>query len=104
MCFNPNSQHWLDPSKRVCSQLRSASPATLYFGVKFYAADPCRLLEEITRYQFFLQVFISIFFRTWIYWETKFVSSFPGETGRPAGPPPGVARAVGGARGVRLAM
>ena len=60
MRFNPNSQHWLDPSKRVCSQLRSASPATLYFGVKFYAADPCRLLEEITRYQFFLQVFTSI--------------------------------------------
>ncbi|KAE8740487.1 hypothetical protein FOCC_FOCC013992 [Frankliniella occidentalis] len=29
---------------------------TLYFGVKFYAADPCKLLEEITRYQFYLQV------------------------------------------------
>ena len=24
--------------------------------MKFYAADPCRLVEEITRYQFFLQV------------------------------------------------
>lgn len=22
---------------------------TLYFGVKFYSADPCKLLEEITR-------------------------------------------------------
>uniref|UniRef100_A0A0K2UD29 FERM domain-containing protein n=1 Tax=Lepeophtheirus salmonis TaxID=72036 RepID=A0A0K2UD29_LEPSM len=25
-------------------------------GVKFYAADPCRLVEEITRYQFVLQI------------------------------------------------
>ncbi|CAL8101244.1 unnamed protein product [Orchesella dallaii] len=31
-------------------------PFTLYFGVKFYAADPCKLLEEITRYQFYLQI------------------------------------------------
>lgn len=23
---------------------------TLYFGVKFYAADPCKLVEEITRF------------------------------------------------------
>ncbi|VVC26176.1 Hypothetical protein CINCED_3A024797 [Cinara cedri] len=29
---------------------------TFYFGVKFYAADPCKLVEEITRYQFFLQL------------------------------------------------
>ncbi|GBO40731.1 Band 4.1-like protein 4A, partial [Araneus ventricosus] len=32
------------------------SPVTLYFGVKFYASDPCRLLEEITKYQFVLQL------------------------------------------------
>ncbi|PRD22958.1 UNVERIFIED_CONTAM: Band 4.1-like protein 4A [Trichonephila clavipes] len=32
------------------------SPFTVYFGVKFYASDPCRLLEEITRYQFVLQL------------------------------------------------
>uniref|UniRef100_A0A673LEJ3 Band 4.1-like protein 4 n=1 Tax=Sinocyclocheilus rhinocerous TaxID=307959 RepID=A0A673LEJ3_9TELE len=31
-------------------------PFTLYFGVKFYAEDPCKLKEEITRYEFFLQV------------------------------------------------
>ncbi|RMB92840.1 hypothetical protein DUI87_30734 [Hirundo rustica rustica] len=31
-------------------------PYTLYFGIKFYAEDPCKLKEEITRYQFFLQV------------------------------------------------
>ncbi|XP_017769983.1 PREDICTED: band 4.1-like protein 4, partial [Nicrophorus vespilloides] len=48
--------HWLDPAKKLGRQLRGADPYTLYFGVKFYAADPCKLLEEITRYQFFLQV------------------------------------------------
>lgn len=25
-------------------------PYTLYFGIKFYAEDPCKLKEEITRY------------------------------------------------------
>ncbi|XP_068219741.1 band 4.1-like protein 4 isoform X5 [Palaemon carinicauda] len=35
---------------------KRTSPFTLYFSVKFYAADPCKLVEEITRYQFFLQV------------------------------------------------
>ena len=48
-------QHWLDPTKRVSQQIKGVSPITLYLGVKFYAADPCRLVEEITRYQFFLQ-------------------------------------------------
>eukprot|EP00093_Oithona_nana_P001089 01089.XXX_3286_102_1 [CDS] Oithona nana genome sequencing. len=53
---NDNQTHWLDPKKQVCRQIRGISPFTLYLGVKFYAADPCRLVEEITRYQFFLQV------------------------------------------------
>ncbi|KAL3289334.1 hypothetical protein HHI36_022772 [Cryptolaemus montrouzieri] len=48
--------HWLDQSKKLRKQLKSADLHTLYFGVKFYAVDPCKLLEEITRYQFFLQV------------------------------------------------
>ncbi|XP_021942330.1 band 4.1-like protein 4 isoform X2 [Zootermopsis nevadensis] len=48
--------HWLDPTKKITKQLKGTDPFTLYFGVKFYAADPCKLLEEITRYQFFLQV------------------------------------------------
>jgi len=48
--------HWLDPSKKLARQLKGSDPYTFYFGVKFYAADPCKLLEEITRYQFFLQV------------------------------------------------
>ncbi|XP_063225900.1 band 4.1-like protein 4 isoform X2 [Bacillus rossius redtenbacheri] len=51
-----NQTHWLDPSKKIAKQLKGTDPLTLYFGVKFYAADPCKLLEEITRYQFFLQV------------------------------------------------
>uniref|UniRef100_A0A8C8HAA4 FERM domain-containing protein n=1 Tax=Oncorhynchus tshawytscha TaxID=74940 RepID=A0A8C8HAA4_ONCTS len=37
-------------------QTVTGPPYTLYFGVKFYAEDPCKLKEEITRYQFFLQV------------------------------------------------
>ena len=51
-----NQTHWLDPKKKVCRQIRGVAPITLYLGVKFYAADPCRLVEEITRYHFFLQV------------------------------------------------
>ncbi|GFQ87940.1 band 4.1-like protein 4 [Trichonephila clavata] len=47
---------WLDPLHRVAKQLKGLSPFTVYFGVKFYASDPCRLLEEITRYQFVLQL------------------------------------------------
>ena len=35
-------------------------PTPLYLGVKFYASDPCKLSEEITRYQFFLQVKLDV--------------------------------------------
>lgn len=47
---------------RQLKQCTSSSAAAsddvhnLYFGVKFYAADPCKLIEEITRYQLYLQV------------------------------------------------
>ncbi|CAG9841073.1 unnamed protein product [Diabrotica balteata] len=55
--LDPHGQtHWLDPTKKLNKQIKGADPYTLYFGVKFYAADPCKLLEEITRYQFFLQI------------------------------------------------
>jgi hypothetical protein len=57
---NANQTHWLDPAKRVSQQIKGVSPITLYLGVKFYAADPCKLVEEITRYQFFLQVKLDI--------------------------------------------
>ncbi|XP_064474438.1 band 4.1-like protein 4 [Ornithodoros turicata] len=48
--------HWLDATKKIHKQMKGVSTFTFYFGVKFYASDPCKLLEEITRYQFFLQV------------------------------------------------
>ncbi|ODN03090.1 Band 4.1-like protein 4A [Orchesella cincta] len=53
---NTGQTNWLDPSKKIVKQLEGTEPFTLYFGVKFYAADPCKLLEEITRYQFYLQI------------------------------------------------
>ncbi|XP_024237012.2 band 4.1-like protein 4A isoform X2 [Oncorhynchus tshawytscha] len=52
-------KYWLDPSKTLSEHkdlITTGPPYTLYFGVKFYAEDPCKLKEEITRYQFFLQV------------------------------------------------
>ncbi|KAJ2947891.1 hypothetical protein O0L34_g9681 [Tuta absoluta] len=51
-----NQTHWLDAGKRLKRQLQGSDSHTFYFGVKFYAADPCKLLEEITRYQLFLQL------------------------------------------------
>ncbi|XP_052744223.1 band 4.1-like protein 4 isoform X2 [Bicyclus anynana] len=51
-----NQTHWLDAGKRLRRQLRGSDSHTFYFGVKFYASDPCKLLEEITRYQLFLQL------------------------------------------------
>ncbi|XP_014257397.1 band 4.1-like protein 4A isoform X2 [Cimex lectularius] len=55
--IDPNNQtHWLDSKKTVFKQLKGKTRFTLYFGVKFYAVDPCKLTEEVTRYQFFLQL------------------------------------------------
>ncbi|XP_055315632.1 band 4.1-like protein 4 isoform X2 [Sitodiplosis mosellana] len=52
-----NQTHWLDQTTRISRQLKSSKDVyELYFGVKFYAADPTKLIEEITRYQLFLQV------------------------------------------------
>lgn len=48
-------QIWLDVNKSAIKQLKDVHPMTVYFGVKYYASDPCKLAEEITRYQFFLQ-------------------------------------------------
>ncbi|XP_037081996.1 band 4.1-like protein 4 isoform X2 [Pollicipes pollicipes] len=47
---------WLNPNKKAAKQLKGTDPFILYFCVKFYATEPCKLLDEITRYQFFLQV------------------------------------------------
>jgi band 4.1-like protein 4A len=50
-------QHWLDANTRLSRQLKyDESINELYFSVKFYAVDPCKLIEEITRYQFYLQL------------------------------------------------
>uniref|UniRef100_A0A8C7RE10 Erythrocyte membrane protein band 4.1-like 4A n=1 Tax=Oncorhynchus mykiss TaxID=8022 RepID=A0A8C7RE10_ONCMY len=58
-CDRSHQTYWLDPSKTLSEHkdlIATGPPYTLYFGVKFYAEDPCKLKEEITRYQFFLQV------------------------------------------------
>ena len=52
-----NLQHWLDANSRLSRQLKENKDIyELYFSVKFYAVDPCKLVEEITRYQFYLQL------------------------------------------------
>ena len=33
----------------ICVCLAGGGPHTLYFAVKFYAVDPCQLVEELTR-------------------------------------------------------
>ncbi|XP_048580090.1 uncharacterized protein LOC5514796 isoform X2 [Nematostella vectensis] len=48
--------HWLDPTKKIKKQVKIGPPYTLHFRVKFYAAEPHELGEELTRYHFFLQV------------------------------------------------
>lgn len=58
-CDRSHQTYWLDPSKTLSEHkdlITTGPPYTLYFGVKFYAEDPCQLKEEITRYQFFLQI------------------------------------------------
>lgn len=52
-----SQQHWLDANTRLSRQLKENKDIyELYFSVKFYAVDPCKLVEEITRYQFYLQL------------------------------------------------
>ncbi|XP_071328270.1 band 4.1-like protein 4 [Trachinotus anak] len=56
-CDNKQQTHWLDPLKTI-SQHRDlvGPPYIFYFGVKFYAEAPSKLKEEVTRWQFYLQV------------------------------------------------
>ncbi|ELT92733.1 hypothetical protein CAPTEDRAFT_228832 [Capitella teleta] len=66
-----NVNHWLDPSKPIKKQLKSAAgktwksstqpsavgpPFTFRLRVKFYPSEPNNLREELTRYQLFLQL------------------------------------------------
>lgn len=51
-----NVKHWLDPTKTVKKQVKIGPPYTLHLKVKFYSSEPNTLREELTRYQFFLQL------------------------------------------------
>lgn len=51
-----NIQHWLDPTKPIKKQVKIGPPYTLRLKVKFYSSEPNTLREELTRYQFFLQL------------------------------------------------
>lgn len=51
-----NVQHWLDPTKAIKKQVKIGPPYTLRLKVKFYSSEPNSLREELTRYQFFLQL------------------------------------------------
>jgi hypothetical protein len=49
-------QHWLDPLKKLAKQVPIGPPYTFRFRIKFYSSEPMNLREELTRYQFFLQL------------------------------------------------
>ncbi|XP_031620014.1 band 4.1-like protein 5 [Contarinia nasturtii] len=49
-------KHWLDPTKAIKKQVKIGPPYTLRLKVKFYSSEPNALREELTRYQFFLQL------------------------------------------------
>ncbi|XP_065568926.1 band 4.1-like protein 5 [Artemia franciscana] len=49
-------QHWLDPTKLLKKQVKIGPPFTFRLRVKFYSSEPNNLREELTRYQFFLQL------------------------------------------------
>ena len=53
---NNNVKHWLDPTKTIKKQIKIGPPFTLHLKVKFYSSEPNTLREELTRYQFFLQL------------------------------------------------
>ncbi|XP_075214310.1 erythrocyte membrane protein band 4.1-like yurt isoform X2 [Lycorma delicatula] len=55
-----NVQHWLDPTKAIKKQVKIGPPYTLRLKVKFYSSEPNLLREELTRYQFFLQLKLDI--------------------------------------------
>ncbi|XP_050316156.1 band 4.1-like protein 5 [Anthonomus grandis grandis] len=49
-------KHWLDPTKTIKKQIKIGPPYTIRLKVKFYSSEPNNLREELTRYQFFLQL------------------------------------------------
>uniref|UniRef100_A0A6A7FV05 Moesin/ezrin/radixin homolog 1 n=1 Tax=Hirondellea gigas TaxID=1518452 RepID=A0A6A7FV05_9CRUS len=48
--------HWLDATKPIKKQIKIGYPYSFRFRVKFYSSEPNLLREELTRYQFFLQL------------------------------------------------
>uniref|UniRef100_A0A5S6QT60 protein-tyrosine-phosphatase n=1 Tax=Trichuris muris TaxID=70415 RepID=A0A5S6QT60_TRIMR len=52
---DPGAMRWLEPAKSIRKQMQ-CPPYILHFRVKFYVSDPSKLLEEYTRYHFYLQL------------------------------------------------
>ncbi|KAK6318934.1 hypothetical protein J4Q44_G00101450 [Coregonus suidteri] len=50
-----SQKNWLDPSKEIKKQMRTA-PWHFAFSVKFYPPDPSQLTEDITRYYLCVQL------------------------------------------------
>jgi hypothetical protein len=44
-----NTQHWLDPVKKIRKQIPKGRCATLRLQVKFFSSEPSNLREEFTR-------------------------------------------------------
>uniref|UniRef100_UPI003AACF88B tyrosine-protein phosphatase non-receptor type 21 isoform X1 n=1 Tax=Centroberyx gerrardi TaxID=166262 RepID=UPI003AACF88B len=52
-----NQQRWIDPDKPLKKQLdKYGLEPTVYFGVVFYVPSVTQLQQEITRYQYYLQL------------------------------------------------
>ncbi|XP_061824172.1 tyrosine-protein phosphatase non-receptor type 21 isoform X1 [Nerophis lumbriciformis] len=52
-----NQQRWIDPDKPLKKQLdKYGAEPTVYFGVVFYIPSVAQLQQEITRYQYYLQL------------------------------------------------
>lgn len=54
--LDEGSTKWVDLNKQLKKQFKGSNTLSLYFRVKFYVTDPAKLQEELTRYQFYLQV------------------------------------------------
>lgn len=53
---SPDNLQWLNSDKQIRKQLKRGPPYIFYFRVRFFASDPSKLSEDITRYQFYLQI------------------------------------------------
>lgn len=53
---SPDNLQWLNSDKQIRKQLKRGPPYIFYFRVRFFASDPSKLSEDVTRYQFYLQI------------------------------------------------